>query len=170
MKKYLLPLLMMAFISIQSTASTPTPTNQEKDKVLEANQQFFKALNAIFNGELKPMKAIWAKTDDVIYMGPDGDIQVGWKAVLANWEFQASLGLGGQVQPEDVTVIMNGGLAVVQNLVKGQNMVNGEAREVSIRATQVFRNTKNGWKVVSVHTDVISFTDDEDEPIFIFKN
>lgn len=170
MKRYLLPLLMMALFCIQSAASSPTPAGDEKEKVLEANQQFFKALNAVFNGETEPMKAIWTKNDDVTYMGPGGDVQVGWKAVLANWEYQASLNLGGEVHPEDVRVIMNDGLAVVQNLVKGQNIVNGEAREVSIRATQIFRNTKGGWKVVSVHTDVISFTGDGDEPIFIFRN
>ena len=165
-----LPLLMMAIATFQSAAAIPTCEGDEARAVLEANRQFFKALNAIFAGELAPMKSVWAHTDDVIYMGPGGGTQVGWEQVLANWEYQASLNLGGEVNPENIHITMGTDIAIVQNRIKGQNIVNGEPQEISIRATQVFRKKKDGWKVVSVHTDTLSFTGEGDNPIFIFKN
>ena len=153
-----LPLVIIAITAFQSNPAIPTSGGDEKKAVLEANRQFFKALNAIFEGDPVPMKSVWAHTDDVIYMGPGGGTQVGWEQVLANWKYQASLNLGGEVNPENIHIIMGADIAIVQNLVKGRNMVNGEPQEVSIRATQAFRKQKDGWKVVSVHTDTLSFT------------
>ncbi|MCB0584514.1 MAG: nuclear transport factor 2 family protein [Phaeodactylibacter sp.] len=170
LKMIFLPLFILAIASFQSHASTPVPGDDEEKAVLEANQQFFKALNGIFDGQIEPMRSVWAHTDEVTYMGPGGGMQTGWKQVLSNWEYQASLNLGGEVHPEDIQVIMGDGMAVVQNIVKGQNTVNGEKQKVAIRATQVFRKRKEGWKVVSVHTDILDLNTEEGDPIFLFQN
>jgi hypothetical protein len=56
----------------------------------------------MFTGELQPMKEVWSHKDDVTYMGPGGGFRLGWKAVLADWEKQAALKLGGKVEPKDI--------------------------------------------------------------------
>ncbi len=50
------------------------------------------------------MKEIWSHADDVIYMGPGGGTRIDWIAVLADWERQAALKLGGEVQHGPVAV------------------------------------------------------------------
>jgi hypothetical protein len=48
----------------------------------QAADRLYDALNAMFAGDLTPMKALWSHADDVTYMGPGGGLQVGWKQVL----------------------------------------------------------------------------------------
>ncbi len=45
----------------------------------QAVEEFYGALNAMFEGELAPVQALWSHADDVTYMGPGGGIEIGWK-------------------------------------------------------------------------------------------
>ncbi|MEM0967362.1 MAG: nuclear transport factor 2 family protein [Verrucomicrobiota bacterium] len=126
--------------------------------VREANAGFYEALNAMFTGDLEPMKEVWSHSDTVTYMGPDGGFQVGWPAVLADWEKQAAMKLGGTVQPDEVVITLGSDLAIAHNYEKGQNLdEEGKVVEVSIRATNIFRNESGVWKMVGHHTDTLSF-------------
>ena len=55
----------------------------DEGAVRHANEQFYSALNAMFAGDLAPMKKVWSHADDVTYMGPSGGFRVGWDQVLA---------------------------------------------------------------------------------------
>ena len=49
--------------------------NNEK-AVMDAAAQSYAALNAMFTGELCPMKQAWSHADDVTYMGgPAGELR-----------------------------------------------------------------------------------------------
>jgi len=61
----------------------------ERAAVVAANAQFYAALNQMFKGELAAMKVMWSHADDVTYMGPTGNFERGWAAVLKDWEGQA---------------------------------------------------------------------------------
>ena len=50
--------------------------------VRQAADQFYDALNAMFTGNIAPMKSVWSHADDVAYMGPGGSIKIGWDKVL----------------------------------------------------------------------------------------
>ncbi len=127
-----------------------------KADVLAANDQFYSALNVMFTGDVAPMLAVWSHTDDINYMGPDGGIEVGWKAVKPNWEKQAALKLGGKVHNEDVHLQMGHHLAVIINYEVGEN-VDGDGKPVSvkIRATNVYRKEDGAWKMIGHHTDLL---------------
>lgn len=125
--------------------------------VMEANAQFYTALNAIFAGDLEPMKEVWSHQDDVTYMGPVGGFQKGWDEVLANWTYQAQQNLGGEVVPEDIHLITGPKIAVIHDMEKGTNVVDGETQVVSLRATNVFRKEKGKWKMVGHHTDLLPY-------------
>jgi len=119
-----------------------------------ANKQFYAALNSIFTGDVEPMKKIWSHAKDITYMGPDGAYDHGWDAVIGNWEKQSAKKFGGHVDLTDLVVTSGDKIAVVQGVEKGQN---AKAEPVSIRATSVYRKEGGFWKMISHHTDKLSW-------------
>jgi ketosteroid isomerase-like protein len=153
--KYLNLLVLLTGLSVLAS-----PANAESDEasVKEANAQFYKALNAMFAGDLGPMKEIWSHADDVTYMGPDGGFQIGWNQVLANWQKQAALRLGGKVEPSEIVINLGKDIAVCHNWEKGENKdKDGKTATVSIRATNIFRKEGDEWKMIGHHTDLLPF-------------
>ncbi len=153
----LLPVLVLAVAGFWATNSTLASGDDEK-AVKEATAQFYAALNAMFKGDVGPMKEVWSHADDVIYMGPGGGFQVGWDAVLANWKALAAMKLGGEVKSEDMRITVGQDIAVTHDYEKGQNL-NGEGKleTVSIRATNVFRKEDGKWRMIGHHTDLLPF-------------
>jgi ketosteroid isomerase-like protein len=126
--------------------------------VRQAAEQFYSALNAMFTGDLEPIKEVWSHEDDVTYMGPGGEFQAGWAQVLAEWEVQAALKLGGEVKPKDMRITVGRDLAVVSNYEIGENVAQeGKLRKVAIRATNLFRKEDGKWKMIGHHTDTLPF-------------
>lgn len=138
--------------------TTVTAVSAEKDEaaVGKAAAQFYKALNTLFKGDAGPMKEIWSHADDVTYMGPVGGFQVGWSQVLASWEAQAALKLGGQIKATEMRITAGQDLAITHNYEKGENKdQDGIAQTVLIRATNIFRKEKGEWKMIGHHTDLL---------------
>ena len=107
------------------------------------------------------MKKVWSHADDVTYTGPRGGFQVGWDDVLADWEAQAALKLGGEVQPEAVQITVGRDLAITQCYERGSNInAGGKRQDVSIRATNLFRKEGGKWKMIGHHTDLLPFLAD----------
>lgn len=132
---------------------------EDDDKaVMETVSQFYTALNNMFKGDLELMKEVWSHANDITYMGPGGGIKVGWDQVLAEWESQAAMKLGGTVKPQDMRLIVGKQLAVTSNYEIGENMkADGEPVEVKIRATNVLRKVEGKWKIIGHHTDLLPF-------------
>jgi ketosteroid isomerase-like protein len=135
----------------------------DNDEIAAAAAGFYAALNALFEGDVAPMVEVWSHADDVTYMGPDGGFQVGWKDVLAEWEKQAAMKLGGHVEPDGMRIAGGRDLAVTHNYEKGANInTGGTSGAVLIRATNLFRKENGAWKMIGHHTDKLSFLSQED--------
>ena len=132
---------------------------QDENAVRQANDEFYAALNAMFQGETAPMEAVWSHADDVTYLGPDGKFLVGWDAVLADWKQQAAMKLDGTVRPERIHTKTGADIATVECFEVGSNIVGGKPTPVSLRATNVFRKENGQWKMIGHHTDKLSFLD-----------
>ena len=140
------------------TATTASAAEDDHDAVRAAAQEFYSALNSMFTGQLEPMKKVWSHKEDVTYMGPGGGFRIGWQQVLADWEQQAALKLGGKVAPKDMRITVGRDLAIVSNYEIGQNVTaDGKPRKVKIRATNLFRNDNGKWKMIGHHTDILPF-------------
>ena len=147
-----LPMVVLMFLAVQSARAG----EDGETAVKAAAAQFYSALNAMFTGDIAPMKDVWSHTADVTYMGPDGGLQTGWKAISREWDKQAAMKLGGSVKPEDMHFFVGDDLAVVQNFEVGKNTnVKGKAAKVSIRATNIFRKENGQWKMIGHHTDLL---------------
>ncbi|MEK6247509.1 MAG: transporter substrate-binding domain-containing protein, partial [Planctomycetales bacterium] len=101
--------------------SQETVCGGDEKAVEAAVAGFYAALNTMFTGDLQPMKEVWSHADDVTYMGPDGGFNVGWNKVLANWQGQADMKLGGSVAAEKMKIVVGSRIAVTHNYEKGEN-------------------------------------------------
>ncbi len=126
--------------------------------VKAVNDGFYAALAKVFIGDTSAMESVWSHAEDIVYMGPDGGRQTGWKPVFANWKEQAAKKLGGKVSPQNVSVVVGKNLAVVHAVETGENKnADGKPLAVSIRATNVYRLEGAQWKMIAHHTDILPF-------------
>jgi ketosteroid isomerase-like protein len=134
----------------------------ETQAVEQASNKFYEGLNALFTGDSQPIQNVWSHADDVTLLGPAGGIVVGWDAIRAQWEHQSGLKLGGKIEPADLHIVVTRDLAIAQCYERGENLdAQGQAIPVSIRATNVFRKENGQWKLISHHTDLLPFLDQE---------
>lgn len=149
-----LPLLALAILP----AAARVAAQEDRRGVNAAVGQFYAALNDMFKGDLTAMKPVWSHRDDVTYMGPGGGFRVGWTAVLADWESQARMKLGGKVTPAEIQFNVGTDLAVVSNYERGENVdATGKVQKVEIRATNIFRKESGVWKMIGHHTDLLPY-------------
>src|SRR5262245_39590390 len=102
-----------AWAVIAVAVGTARASDADEKAVGAAAAQFYAALNAMFTGDVAPMKEVWSHQADVTYMGPGGGFQVGWDQVLANWQAQAAKKLGGTVQSKGARTTVGRDIAVV---------------------------------------------------------
>lgn len=159
MKKHFTGLTMLTIIAVSLMCDQPANAeDQKKEPVRVAVKEFYSALNQMFTGELSSMKEVWSHKADVTFMGPNGSYQRGWKQVLAEWETQAALKLGGKVEPVDIHITVGDELAIVSNYEIGKNKgPEGQIQKVKIRATSLFRKENGKWKMIGHHTDLLPF-------------
>lgn len=151
-------LVIMAAGFLTAGADTQGGASKEEEKaVTKAVAGFYSALNAMFTGDVEPMKKVWSHAPDVTYMGPVGGYLIGWDDTLKSWEEQASLNLGGVVKPENLHYNIGETIAVVHNYELGENYVDGKRQVVKIRATNVFRKENGEWKMIGHHTDLLPY-------------
>ena len=159
MKKQLMSVVIIV-VSVAGLVSGTTAFagGKDVDAVRAAAEEFYSALNVMFTGEVGPMKEAWSHGDDVTFMGPEGGFLVGWNKIMPEWERQAALNLGGKVEPKEIRITVGSDLAIVSNYEIGQNVTaDGKIQNVSIRATNLFRNENGKWKMIGHHTDKLPF-------------
>jgi ketosteroid isomerase-like protein len=152
-------LIAAAFIccSVGVLPAQNQPTDSGANAVRRANEMFYAALNAMFKGNVAPMKKIWSHADDVTYLGPDGSFRVGWEATLKDWQKQAAMKLDGKVEPKEIHITVGRDLAAAHNYEVGENVIDGKPTKVKIRATNLYRKEDGEWKMIGHHTDVLPF-------------
>jgi len=152
-----IPILILT-VGALLTANITLAAGKSEQDIEQAVGQFYTALNAMFTGDVGPMKEVWSHAADVTYMGPGGGFHVGWDQVLKNWEEQAAMKLGGKVEPTEMRITVGRDLAVVSDIEKGENTnAAGKVEKVSIRATNLFRKEGGKWKMIGHHTDLLPY-------------
>ncbi|MFM9058708.1 MAG: YybH family protein [Planctomycetaceae bacterium] len=157
MRRRILSGLLIVAVLALVTARPARAADDDTQAVKSALTGFHDALNVLFTGDAAPIKAVWSHADDVTYMGPMGDMQVGWSQVEPYWDRQAAKKLGGKVDAADVHVTASPTLAVAHYYEKGENVIDGKPQPVNIRATTTFRKEGGQWKVIGHHTDTLAY-------------
>lgn len=158
MTAWLRRVALAAMLAGAASGAAVSASAAERDAVLAANTRFYAALNQVFKGELTAMSVVWSHANDVTYMGPTGNFEHGWAAVLKDWEGQAAMKLGGRVEPADVQVVLGRDMAVISDYETGENTnAQGNIERVKLRATNIFRKEDRQWKMVGHHTDLLPY-------------
>lgn len=123
--------------------------------LMEANQQFYDALAAMFTGDMAPMQAVWSHHDEVSLQGPFGGRLDGWQAVEAHFVKESQMGMAGRVLSVNPRACIGTEMAYVTCIEQGDGMtLGGKPVVVNHRATNVFRLEDGQWKMVHHHTDL----------------
>jgi ketosteroid isomerase-like protein len=133
-----------------------TPKGETPDPdVLAALDRFTAALRSMFVGDLRPLGDIWARTDDVTFASPVGNIQVGWDAVRAEFERHSQQSIRGDLRYKDPFIRVCGDAAYVSSRVSAPDMtIGGKPYPFDLRATSIFRREDGVWQIVHHHTDL----------------
>lgn len=148
--------LVLVFAATVSAGDTDTAPSDEST-IERATANFYRAVNAMFQGDIEPLTDVWSHEDDITYMGPDGTVNVGWDEVLRNLQNQATMKLGGEIRPELIMVTSDPDLAIMECREIGENIIDGKPVKISLRATNVFRKEGGEWKLIGHHTDKLPF-------------
>ena len=121
----------------------------------DVEAQFYEALR---DGDLERLMALWADDDEVVCVHPGGARLVGPQAIRS--AFEAAFAEGGlPAWPERVRRVHTVD-AAMHNLVERIEVHTAEGRRVGyVHATNVYVRTTQGWRIVAHHAS----TGDADE-------
>jgi len=120
----------------------------------EAADAFYAAGNRLLAGDATAFESIWSEADDISHLGPTGVVCVGRQAVMEEFAKESAMGFAGTLVADDRRTVDMGevGLLVCTERTSGMTR-EGEALQLDIRSTTVFRREQGQWKVVHHHTD-----------------
>lgn len=110
---------------------------------------------ALHNGDAAPRLAIWSHQDPVTVLGA-------WRSATGQEELrnlfadlEASFSECTSYSFEIIAADVMGDMAYTVGYEHTQASVNGEPRQYSLRATQVYRREEGEWKVAHRHADTV---------------
>jgi len=125
----------------------------ELEAVREANESFYAALEG---HDLARMSGLWLHEDWVHCVHPGGEALRGWETVHTSWRQIFERGGWMRVTPTGVEIRIEGDVAVV---VCSENITaeyQSEVRVAVALATNLYRRTPAGWRMVHHHASPAS--------------
>ena len=125
----------------------PAPPPTPADSPDEAETRFYDALR---QGDLVALMALWADEDEVVCVHPGGARVVGTAAIRAS--FESIFGNGGiPVQTEQVHRLQQNGFAL-HHLVERIEVPGDGAPQIGwVMATNLYVKTALGWRIAAHH-------------------
>lgn len=126
------------------------------------------ALDAFFQGDPGPMKALYSHDAAVSLANPFGPPAVGWEAVESTMERAAVHYRDGRATAfERIAEGATDQLAYMVEIERYVAKVGGADEEspISLRVTTILRSQDDGWKVVHRHADPITTPRDPESVI-----
>lgn len=120
----------------------------QRNAVLTANQTFYRAFE---KRDMAAMHQIWSKGIGTLCIHPGRTALIGWEAVRNSWEMILENTAYIEIEPEILSVEINGDLAYVV-LIENIRQVVGtrQARAQSV-ATNIFERMGGDWFLIHHH-------------------
>ena len=141
----------MPLLSCRRASHAPTPMPRPRSRLFptpdDAETAFYDAFE---RGDPAAMMAVWAASDDVVCIHPQGPRLIGFEAVRESW---AQIFAGGsqlRVRTTEARVFESQTLAV-HTVIELVAPPGEHANVTSILATNVFELTDGGWRMVIHH-------------------
>ena len=129
--------------------------NPEEQAVVEANDNFYRAFEAL---DIKRMEAVWAKDADIQCGHPGWRILRGWKPVMESWRriFENTPVI--RFMLTDVVVGVHGELAWVTLYENLNSALEGQKVAATVLSTNIFRKGADGWRMIHHHGSSVAQT------------
>ena len=118
----------------------------------EAESAFYDAFE---RANLPAMMAVWAESDDVVCIHPQGPRIVGFEAVRESWMQIFANGATLRVRPSEQRRF-DGQSVAVHALLELVTPAGEEAPVTTVCATNVYELTTNGWRMVGHHASALA--------------
>jgi len=136
-----------------TTRSADAEAADAHASVEAANTALYTAFEAL---DFRAMEALWAHTPDVVCVHPGWEPLSGWPAVRESW--RAIIANTGymRIRPSEVEVQVEGDLGRVLCIENLYTIMGSQAVHSRVAATNLFRRTPEGWRLVLHHGSPIS--------------
>lgn len=127
--------------------------------IAQVIDRYHAALDAFATGDPEPVKALYARTDDVLLANPFGGSTRGWADVSQAIDFACShFREGKPVEFREVTRYTGTDLVTVFEQEHWEARIGDRDKPApfDIRATTVFRREDEDWTLVSRHADPLT--------------
>ena len=129
------------FVTMPSRRSKLYPTPDD------AETAFYEAFE---RGDLAAMMAVWAETDDVVCIHPQGPRLLGFDAVRESWAQIFSRATQLRIRTIEARRF-DGQNVAVRSVVEVLAAPGGQGPTQSVNATNVYELTPGGWRMVIHH-------------------
>ena len=135
-------------------AAKTMPTRRSKlfPTPADAENAFYEAFERC---DLAAMMAVWAESDDIVCVHPQGPCLVGFDAVRDSWVQIFSGGSQLRVRATEVRAF-DGQTVAVHALVEQVAPRGRESAVQSVYATNVYELTDGGWRMVVHHANAVA--------------
>lgn len=124
----------------------------ERKAVARANRGFYRAFEAL---DLAAMSGVWLEDERVVCVHPGwarvvghGQVMDSWKSIFANTD-------AIRFELQDLDVHLEGDTAWTTSVERIEAGRGGAARSAEAVATNVFRKTTGGWKLIVHHASPV---------------
>jgi ketosteroid isomerase-like protein len=127
--------------------------------IAQAIERYHSACDAFATGDPAPIKALYARTDDVLLANPFGGSSHGWEAVSHALDDASSTFRDGKpVRFEELARHASADLVAVFEREHWETKVRGrdDLSPFDLRVTTTFRREADGWKLVGRHADPLT--------------
>jgi ketosteroid isomerase-like protein len=121
--------------------------------------RYHQALDAFFQGDPEPAKALYSQRDDASLANPFGPVAMGWPQVAGTMErAAANYKDGGAAGFETLVTCVTRDLAYLVEVERFRAKVGGneEIASGALRVTTVLRPEDGEWRIVHRHADPIT--------------
>ncbi len=127
--------------------------------IAQVIEQYHSACDAFAIGDPAPLKALYARSEDVLLANPFGGASRGWAAVSQGLDFASSnFREGKHVRFEEVSRYSGADLVTLFEQEHWETKVGSrnELSPIDLRVTTTFRLDGGEWKIVSRHADPLT--------------
>ena len=135
-----------------AAAQVARGTTTEDGKVLEANRNFYSALEAL---SLEKMDAVWLREDWVTCVHPGWNLLEGWKTIRESWQAMFKVTDSMLIRVGVQAVRVDGSTAWVCCTEDISSTRGRTASSGSAQATNIFERRNDAWFLVHHHASLI---------------
>ncbi|AWB94733.1 DUF4440 domain-containing protein [Agromyces badenianii] len=130
--------------------------SEREEFLVWLQSEFVRAERAMFNGDDGPRRAIWSQDEPVSVLGAWRNAANRAELVEAFEVLSTSFSDCADYAFDLIAFNVLGEMAYTVGYERVSASIDGEPRTFTLRATQVYRRERDGWRIVHRHADKVA--------------